>query len=150
MTQRIGLVVLAATAECFFFAESTRRLAILPRQSVARPDISAIRSSRCRDRAIEGVAARLGNTPTICRKCYVHPVLIDTYLKGSLLLEVKSHAESELREEIAGLTPEEVAVTRVPPRRNRQRQCREDVRTRATRPGERQRPPPEIAGGEVS
>jgi DNA topoisomerase-1 len=47
--------------------------------------------------AIEKVAARLGNTPAICRKCYVHPVVIDSYLdKGSLLLEVKSQAESEL------------------------------------------------------
>jgi DNA topoisomerase I len=60
--------------------------------------------------AIEKVAARLGNTPTICRKCYVHPLLIDSYLEGSLLLEVKSQAESELRGEIAGLTPEEAAV----------------------------------------
>jgi DNA topoisomerase I len=32
--------------------------------------------------AIEKVAARLGNTPTICRKCYVHPVLIDTTLRA--------------------------------------------------------------------
>jgi DNA topoisomerase I len=50
------------------------------------------------------------NTPTICRKCYVHPALIDTYLEGSLLLDVKGHAESELRDEIEGLTPEEAAV----------------------------------------
>jgi DNA topoisomerase-1 len=60
--------------------------------------------------AIEKVAARLGNTPTVCRKCYVHPVLIDSYLEGSFLLEVKTQAESELREKIAGLTPEEAAV----------------------------------------
>jgi DNA topoisomerase-1 len=61
--------------------------------------------------AIEKVAARLGNTPAICRKCYVHPVVIDSYLdEGSLLLEVKSQAESELRDDIAALTPEEAAV----------------------------------------
>jgi DNA topoisomerase-1 len=60
--------------------------------------------------AIEQVASRLGNTPTICRKCYVHPELISTYLEGSLLLEIKSEAESELCEKIAGLTPEEAAV----------------------------------------
>jgi DNA topoisomerase I len=60
--------------------------------------------------AIEKVAARLGNTPTICRKCYIHPALIDTYLEGSLLLDVKGHAETELRDEIEGLTPEEAAV----------------------------------------
>ena len=27
------------------------------------------------------VAAELGNTPTICRKSYVHPVIIDRYLE---------------------------------------------------------------------
>lgn len=35
-------------------------------------------------RAIEAVAGRLGNTPTICRKCYVHPAVIEAHLDGSL------------------------------------------------------------------
>jgi len=30
------------------------------------------------------VAARLGNTPTMCRKCYVHPAVIDAFLAGEL------------------------------------------------------------------
>jgi DNA topoisomerase I len=34
--------------------------------------------------AIERVAARLGNTPTICRKCYVHPEVINSYLEACL------------------------------------------------------------------
>jgi DNA topoisomerase-1 len=33
---------------------------------------------------IEQVAERLGNTPTICRRCYVHPAVIDAYMEGSL------------------------------------------------------------------
>jgi len=33
-------------------------------------------------RAIERVAARLGNTPAICRKCYVHPEVLQAYLDG--------------------------------------------------------------------
>lgn len=36
--------------------------------------------------AIEQVAGSLGNTPTICRKCYVHPELIETYLDGAFKL----------------------------------------------------------------
>jgi DNA topoisomerase I len=60
--------------------------------------------------AIEKVAARLGNTPTICRKCYVHPELISCYVEGSLLLNVKKGVEAELREDFAGLRPEEAAV----------------------------------------
>jgi DNA topoisomerase-1 len=60
--------------------------------------------------AIEQVAARLGNTPTICRKCYVHPELINCYVEGSLLLQVKDKAEAELRDDLAKLRPEEAAV----------------------------------------
>jgi DNA topoisomerase I len=60
--------------------------------------------------AIEKVAARLGNTPTICRKCYVHPELISCYVEGSLLLEVKEEVEAGLRDDLPGLRPEEAVV----------------------------------------
>ncbi|MGA7116224.1 MAG: DNA topoisomerase IB [Hyphomicrobium sp.] len=60
--------------------------------------------------AIQKVAARLGNTPTICRQCYVHPEILTTYIEGALALEVKKQVEKELREDIATLRPEEVAV----------------------------------------
>ncbi|MCC0807556.1 DNA topoisomerase IB [Methylobacterium sp. W2] len=60
--------------------------------------------------AIESVAARLGNTPTICRKCYIHPEVLDGYLEGALLLQVADAVEDELREDIARLKPEEAAV----------------------------------------
>jgi DNA topoisomerase-1 len=36
-------------------------------------------------RAIQQVAARLGNTPTVCRKYYVHPAVVDAYTEGLLL-----------------------------------------------------------------
>ena len=60
--------------------------------------------------AIETVAGRLGNTPTICRKCYIHPEVLGCYLEGALLLQVKEAVESELAQDIAGLRPEEAAV----------------------------------------
>ncbi len=34
--------------------------------------------------AIDGVAKRLGNTPSVCRKCYVHPAVLGAYLDGKL------------------------------------------------------------------
>jgi DNA topoisomerase-1 len=34
--------------------------------------------------AIKGVAQRLGNTPSVCRKCYVHPELLEHYLAGAI------------------------------------------------------------------
>jgi DNA topoisomerase-1 len=60
--------------------------------------------------AIEHVASKLGNTPTICRKCYIHPEIMSSYVEGSLLLEVKKEVEAELRDDLAGLKPEEAAV----------------------------------------
>jgi len=60
--------------------------------------------------AIEKVAARLGNTPTVCRKCYVHPDLLEGYMAGKLVLEIAGRAEEELREDIEDLRPEEAAV----------------------------------------
>ena len=71
---------------------------------------SAAQAKRNLRAAIENVAARLGNTPTICRKCYVHPEVLTSYLDGNLVLEIKSVVESELREDLDRLKPEEAAV----------------------------------------
>jgi DNA topoisomerase-1 len=60
--------------------------------------------------AIERVASRLGNTPTICRKCYIHPEVLNAYIEGNLVLEVKARVEEELRENLERLKPEEAAV----------------------------------------
>jgi DNA topoisomerase-1 len=60
--------------------------------------------------AIEKVSARLGNTPSICRKCYVHPEVFASYLDRGLLLGIKEEIETELREDLASLRPEEAAV----------------------------------------
>jgi DNA topoisomerase-1 len=35
-------------------------------------------------RAIESVAEQLGNTPSVCRKCYVHPAVLESYLAGAM------------------------------------------------------------------
>lgn len=58
--------------------------------------------------AIEQVSARLGNTPTICRKCYVHPQVIDSYLSDDLALEISEEIAEELEE--PALRPEERKV----------------------------------------
>jgi DNA topoisomerase-1 len=71
---------------------------------------SAAQAKRNLRAAIEKVAARLGNTPMICRKCYVHPEVLNCYMDGNLVLELKSKAESELRGDVQNLKPEEAAV----------------------------------------
>ena len=55
------------------------------------------------------VAARLGNTPTICRKCYVHPEIFDCYLDEALVLEIAAEAEAAANASGA-LRPDEAAV----------------------------------------
>jgi DNA topoisomerase-1 len=61
--------------------------------------------------AVEAVAGLLGNTPSVCRKCYIHPAIFDGYLDGSLLEGLKQRADAVLDEAKSGLTAEEVAVT---------------------------------------
>jgi DNA topoisomerase I len=60
--------------------------------------------------AIKAVAQRLGNTPSVCRKRYVHPAVLECYRKGLLrngskrrAEEVGDDASSVLREEEAAL-----------------------------------------------
>jgi DNA topoisomerase-1 len=61
-------------------------------------------------RAIESVAAKLGNTPSICRKCYVHPAVLEAYLEGTVLEALRTRTEQELIEDLHSLQPEEAAV----------------------------------------
>jgi DNA topoisomerase-1 len=60
--------------------------------------------------AIEHVAGKLGNTVSICRKCYVHPEIFDAYLDGSLAIGLKEDIETKLKDELADLSPEEGVV----------------------------------------
>lgn len=61
-------------------------------------------------RAIESVAKKLGNTPTICRKCYVHPAVIDAYLEGTVAEALRARTEHKLVDDLHSLRPEEAAV----------------------------------------
>lgn len=61
-------------------------------------------------RAIEAVAGKLGNTPGVCRKCYVHPAVIASYLDGTMLHALRERARDELLNDLHALGPEEAAV----------------------------------------
>ena len=61
-------------------------------------------------RAIESVAERLGNTPSVCRKCYIHPAILNSYLDGSMLRTARQRAEREIAERVGQLRPEEAPV----------------------------------------
>jgi DNA topoisomerase-1 len=44
---------------------------------------SSTRATRNVAQAVEAVARVLGNTPAVCKKCYIHPAIIDSYVNGS-------------------------------------------------------------------
>jgi DNA topoisomerase-1 len=60
--------------------------------------------------AITEVARCLGHTPTICRKSYVHPQVVDDYLAGSLPDALKVEIDGELSPDPRNLEPYEQAV----------------------------------------
>lgn len=55
--------------------------------------------------AVEIVAARLGNTKAVCRKCYIHPAIFDAYMEGKTIAAdedgVVGLIEQRLRKKIA-------------------------------------------------
>ena len=58
-------------------------------------------------KAVESVAKRLGNTRSVCRKCYIHPAILDSYLDGATIRTIEANARAVDR---AALGPEERAV----------------------------------------
>lgn len=70
-----------------------------------------VKQKRAVVEAVEHVAKKLGNTPAICRKCYIHPAVFEGYLDGSLAEGLKMRAYTVLDAKIPGLTAEEMAVT---------------------------------------
>jgi DNA topoisomerase-1 len=60
-------------------------------------------------RAIEEVAEQLGNTPAVCRACYVHPEVIERYLDGTMIDALSRRAQGVGRGAYA-LRREEAAV----------------------------------------
>jgi DNA topoisomerase-1 len=56
-------------------------------------------------RAVERVAAHLGNTPTVCRTCYIHPYVIEAYSDGTLPAKLANG-----KRRVRGLSADENAV----------------------------------------
>jgi DNA topoisomerase-1 len=60
--------------------------------------------------AIKAVAKILGNTPAICRKCYVHPAVLENYLDQKSIDGLKQTTEDALEKEDVDLRSSETAV----------------------------------------
>lgn len=81
-----------------------RGMAVFENQTQAKKNIVA---------AIKAVATKLGNTPAICKKCYVHPAVLEAYLGGISVEEAKAEIEDEIGEHANSLRKEERALLRL-------------------------------------
>jgi DNA topoisomerase-1 len=75
-----------------------------------QPAASPTDAKRNISNALKTVAARLGNTPTICRKCYVHPEVLATYLDGNLASLLARAPGKTLQRAFKALPSEEAAT----------------------------------------
>jgi DNA topoisomerase-1 len=75
--------------------------------SVAEPPATDTEAKRVVTAAITAVAGYLGNKPATCRKYYVHPAILDSYLAGQLADCMKSAAHAS---PVRGLTSSERSV----------------------------------------
>jgi len=66
---------------------------------------------RVLNRAIDDVAARLGNTRSVCRACYIHPDIFTAWSDGALTEEMLA-ARRSFRKLADGLDTEEMTVLR--------------------------------------
>lgn len=60
--------------------------------------------------AITAVSKLLGNTPAICRKCYVHPAVFESYLSGAAIEGLKQKTEEALESDKIDLRSGETAI----------------------------------------
>jgi DNA topoisomerase-1 len=49
------------------------------------------------DLAIQSVASCLGNTKAVCRKCYIHPAVLDSYMAGDTIRAVRNRRARSTR-----------------------------------------------------
>jgi DNA topoisomerase-1 len=62
---------------------------------------------------VKAVAYRLGNTPSVCRKCYVHPTVIDSYMSGAMLDGIKRQIKKAGSATASALRQEELALVKL-------------------------------------
>ena len=74
---------------------------VLAAQSLAAIEpVANIRHARKNvSAAVTRVASRLGNTPAVCRKCYIHPAILESYIDGELARTLGKHIAREPAED---------------------------------------------------
>lgn len=97
-----------------FSAKDFRTWAGTVLAAVALVELEAFRSLRQAKRnvvkAIDAVSKMLGNTAAVCRRCYIHPAVLDGYIAGQTIETLRPATEQRLRGSLARLRPQEAAV----------------------------------------
>lgn len=86
-------------------------LAALALREFEHVDSDALRK-RAVVRAVERVAKHLGNTPAVCRRCYIHPEVFEGFFDGTLLTMLAEKIRIYLTEEIQGMSAQEAGGRR--------------------------------------
>ena len=64
-------------------------------------------------RAIKRVAEHLGNTPAVCRSCYIHPAVVEAYTRGLTIEEFRPRRARRIRGREDEYTVEEAALLKL-------------------------------------
>lgn len=80
--------------------------------SELEPATSVTQAKKNVVQAIARVAAQLGNTPSVCRKCYVHPVVLETYLGNISPEQAKAKLDQEITQERKDIREHDEALRR--------------------------------------
>ena len=63
--------------------------------------------------AIKTVSERLGNTPAVCRKCYIHPKVLEHYFSGTMLKAIEKEVKDEVDRQLISLRDEELELLKM-------------------------------------
>ncbi len=64
--------------------------------------------------AVRRVAEHLGNTPSVCRSCYIHPKVLEAYMRGSSIEEFRPRRARRIARSQPDYTVEEDALLKLP------------------------------------
>jgi DNA topoisomerase-1 len=62
---------------------------------------------------VKRVAERLGNTPTVCRSCYIHPTVLEAYMRGRSIEEFRPRRARRIERRQPEYTVEELALLKL-------------------------------------
>ena len=63
--------------------------------------------------AVKRVAEHLGNTPTVCRSCYIHPSVLEAYAEGKTIEEFRPRRARLIQRQQPEYTVEELALLKL-------------------------------------